>query len=94
MLCSLCMTCEGVSRHHTTPKAKGGKTVEMLCEACHKQIHSLFSNKEIDTLYNSIEKLKQSEKVQKWVKWRQKHPDVVDVKHKMSKERKRFSKYH
>ena len=92
-VCSLCQVAPAESKHHTIPKARGGKETEGLCNDCHDQIHAVLTNKDLMKEFGSIEKLKEFEKIQTWIKWRQKHPNVT-VAHKMSKERKRYGKFH
>jgi 5-methylcytosine-specific restriction endonuclease McrA len=91
--CSLCESAPAESKHHTIPKSRGGKDTEGLCTDCHNQIHAVLTNKEMLLEFNSIEKLKEFEQIKKWVAWRRKHPNVT-VKHTMSRERKKYGKYH
>ncbi len=58
-----------VEKHHLTPKCKKGKEVIYLCSDCGDQIHLLFSNKDLERKYNTLESLLSNEKMQKWVKW-------------------------
>ena len=83
-LCPICETFVGTSKHHIVPKSKKGKDIVLICDSCHKQIHSIFTNDELAKQFFTIEKLKQNENVQKWIKWRKTHPSVL-VNHKKSK---------
>jgi 5-methylcytosine-specific restriction protein A len=47
-----------------------------------RQIHALFSNKELKLLYNSIDKLKEHEQIKKFIKWIRKKPIYFTVKTK------------
>lgn len=62
-------------KHHVIPKSKGGKDYEMVCAPCGDQVHLLFTNKELKTSFNTIEKLKSDERVQKWIKFISKRND-------------------
>ena len=72
-----CPLCErelgevNISRHHLTPKSKGGKNgpTIMLHNICHQKIHSVFSEKQLKTEYHTIEKLKSNEEIAKFIKW-------------------------
>ena len=84
--CSNCELCgrEAVilRKHHLVPKQKKGKNKPDnfidTCVPCSKQIHALFTNKELKREYYSLERLKSSKKIQKWIKWvRKKNP--VDI---------------
>ena len=70
--CTLCdrdTPAEYQEKHHLTPKCKKGKDTDAVCVDCGDQIHQLFTNKQIKNDYNTIEKLKANEKIQKWIKW-------------------------
>lgn len=76
--CELCGR-EGVKTtlHHLTPKEEGGTFLPTayLCIPCHKQIHALFTNKEIVVLsLTTIEALREQEEMKKFIKWIQKQP--------------------
>ena len=92
-ICSLCEVAPAESKHHLIPKARGGKDTEGLCTDCHDQIHAVLTNKELLLEFGSIEKLLEFEQIKKWVAWRKKHPNVT-VKHRMSKERKKYGRFH
>ena len=64
------------SRHHLTPKLKGGKhgPIAILHTICHTKIHSLFTEAELARSYNSIEALLQHEEIERFVKWVKKRP--------------------
>jgi len=81
--CELCGR-EGIklTNHHLVPKQKKGRNEQdnyaKVCIPCSKQIHALFTNKELKREYNTIEKLKSSAKIKKWVGWvRKKNPQDI-----------------
>lgn len=81
--CALCER-EGtvLTKHHLLPKEKGG-TVEhivFLCEACHRQIHALYTNKELGVRLNTLEKLKEDNRINKYVKFIKKQPPNKKIK--------------
>jgi len=70
--CELCKReVERTSRHHLTPKQKGGKhrPTANLCQPCHKTLHHTFNNTELAKSYNTIEKLQKAEALQKYLHW-------------------------
>ncbi|WP_243387356.1 HNH endonuclease [Bacillus kexueae] len=76
--CELCLR-ENVKTtlHHLTPKEEGGTFLPTayLCIPCHKQIHALFSNKEIVILgLTTIEALREQEEMKKFLSWIRKQP--------------------
>lgn len=61
--------------HHLIPKSTHTKSRKrkyevseqiLLCEFCHKQIHLMFTNKELADKLNTIEKLK-DKKIKNWL---------------------------
>ena len=96
-ICELCGNeCEP-TKHHLIPqqqsrhKNKYLRTDEgnflWVCTECHSQIHALFSNYELKTLYNTKELLLANPEFSKFVEWRKKHPDFKGSS-KMKKERR------
>ena len=88
--CELCRR-SGVStvtEHHLTPREEGGSNMPTawLCTNCHKQIHALYTNKELAIRLNTIEALENDEKISKYIKYIKKQPASKTVKVKKSKE--------
>lgn len=44
--------------HHLVPKSRGGKDTLTICRDCHKAAHILFSNRELERQYSSVEALR------------------------------------
>lgn len=87
-LCSLCeREVSSLTEHHLIPKEYGGKNLStaMLCIPCHKQIHALFTNKELVTKLNSINKLKSNEKILRYLNFIKKHPGDSHISIKKSR---------
>lgn len=84
--CELCgRENQSLSGHHLVPKARHNKKVKrdlgknrnvlvMICMPCHRQLHSLFTNKELEREYNTLEKLKDHPDVIAWIEWVQQRP--------------------
>ncbi len=62
---------KNLSKHHLTPKSRGGAHGETIIihNICHQKIHSVFSEKELEFEYHSVEKLLSHEEIKKFVKW-------------------------
>ncbi|MEK6881572.1 MAG: HNH endonuclease [Nanoarchaeota archaeon] len=77
-----CELCERenieLTKHHLIPKQKNSDgRVAYLCIPCSKQVHALYNNRELKKL-DTIEKLKQEEKIQTWINWvRKKNPSDI-----------------
>ena len=84
----ICQLCEReklfLTKHHLVPRARHNKKVKRdykgdensvvpMCQSCQNQIHSLFTNKQLERDFNSIGKLKANEDVQRWITWIRKH---------------------
>lgn len=94
-ICSLCGRDipEGTFNfHHLIPKAYDGKETIKLHYICHDKIHHTFSEKELSTYYHTIERIKQNEQIEKFIKWISKKPPNFYIKHKDTKERNKRRK--
>lgn len=89
--CELCGR-EGVetTEHHLVPREEGGKNMPTarLCIPCHKQIHALYSNRELAVKLYTIERLQKDEKIKKYLDWIRKKPATHIASIKKSRERR------
>ena len=79
---SLCPVCDrqplavSMTRHHVVPKSKGGRETESICRTCHRQLHLVFTNNELEREVNTIEKIRSHPRMQKYLSWvSAKNPD-------------------
>jgi hypothetical protein len=90
-ICQLCSRELGdllIDEHHLIPKTFKGKETIKLHKICHRKIHSVFSERELLNYYNSVDRIKENEQIQKFITWVIKKPiDFYDVS-KDSNERK------
>jgi hypothetical protein len=92
--CELCSRIEvETTEHHLTPREEGGSKLPtaMLCIPCHKQIHALYSNKELATRLYSIELLLADDSVYRFVKWIRKQPFSSVYRTKRSNHKKTYN---
>lgn len=83
------MLLHNLTKHHFIPKSCGGRSTENICRTCHRQLHALFTNKELEKELNSVEVLKVNRDVQKYLDWvKDRNPDQY-FRGKKPKERKR-----
>jgi hypothetical protein len=92
--CALCQRAVlHLTRHHLIPRTVHRRprtrrqftrdqrlTVVLLCRACHKQIHSLFTEVELARTYCSIEALMAHPEVARFAEWVARQPSTVDVR--------------
>jgi hypothetical protein len=72
--CSLCartVPTDMITLHHLLPKEHGGTAAHRLpfCRPCHKQIHALFSNKQLADKYSSIDALRAAPELAAFLPW-------------------------
>lgn len=87
--CELCrrVGIPKITEHHLTPREVGGASmpVALLCEACHKQIHALYTNKELAMRLNTIQSLEHDERISKYLRYIRKQPPTKSVTIKKSR---------
>ena len=84
MNCQICQRVtpiEHLEKHHLTPKSKHGAKLDTIfvCCNCGRQLHQLFTNKELAKQHNTLEKLLANEKIQNWIKWIRNKPNDFSV---------------
>jgi hypothetical protein len=80
--CSICGREETLTRHHLIPRTRhhnkknkrdfdraAVREVVGICRPCHSQIHEVFSEKELERDFNTIEKLKNHPEIAKFASW-------------------------
>lgn len=60
--------------HHLVPKSRGGRETQTLHRICHRQIHALFSEAELETSYATVEALLAHPEMAKFVAWVSRKP--------------------
>ena len=73
--CPLCARPLGarIEKHHVIPKSRGGTDTVPLHPICHRKIHSVFSNRELEAM-GSIAALLRHDEIGKYVRWVSKRP--------------------
>ncbi|MGG7178836.1 HNH endonuclease [Clostridium paraputrificum] len=86
--CELCdRDVPEITEHHLVPKERGGKDFHTakLCKVCHKQIHALYTNRELAARLFSISRLKDDEKIKRYLNFIRKQPADANITIKKSK---------
>jgi hypothetical protein len=74
--CALCeRDVQHVSRHHLIPKSRGGREVVGLCQACHKTLHSFFTNLTLSKELYTLDSLRAEPEIARYLAWVRKQPD-------------------
>lgn len=90
--CELCQRKDvTLTKHHLLPREEGGKEehISYICEACHKHIHALYTNKELAIRLSTIKDLQSDEQISKYLKFIKKQPASKKVKSYKSRERRK-----
>ena len=88
-ICELCKR-EGIikiTEHHLVPKEVGGGKlpVALLWQDCHKQIHALYTNKELAMRLNTIAALEKDERVARYLRYIKNQPPNKNITIKKSR---------
>lgn len=82
-----------VENHHLIPKTFGGKDKVTIHKVCHSKIHSVFSERELQHHFHTVERILENEEIQKFIKWIKKkdlefYDSSKDTDHRKGKRRK------
>ena len=61
--------------HHLVPKSRGGRHTVVLHRICHRQIHALFTEAELEREYAEINALRAHEAMSRFLVWVRRKPD-------------------
>jgi hypothetical protein len=79
---------KSIDKHHFVPKCRGGKATEYVHRVCHRKIHSLWTEKELEREFNDPEKVSSHPEMQKFIRWvSKKEPDFYDRSEQHSRKR-------
>lgn len=92
--CELCgRRVAGLTRHHLIPRTRHGRRpgrsaedrraqrerIARLCAPCHKQVHALLSEKELEREFDTVTKLAAHPELARFVRWIRTKPDGTHV---------------
>ncbi|WP_250455066.1 HNH endonuclease [Caballeronia sp. ATUFL_M2_KS44] len=55
--------------HHLVPKSQGGRETAVFHRICHRQLHALFSEKQLAQQFSTVEALLADDQVRGFVQW-------------------------
>jgi hypothetical protein len=61
--------------HHLLPKSRGGVDTVVLHRICHRQIHALLSEVELERHFQSVEALRMYPELARFLQWVRNKPD-------------------
>lgn len=78
-----------MNKHHLVPKSRKGKITVTLCIPCHKQIHAVYSEKELEREFPTLDELLEAEAMQSWIAWIRKRKPTARIATRTSRRRRR-----
>lgn len=78
-----------MSKHHLVPKSRKGTETVLLCNNCHQQIHAVYTEKELEANFGTLEDLLGAEQLQPWIRWVRKRKPQGRLKTRTSKRKRR-----
>lgn len=76
--------------HHLVPKSRGGAQTAWLHRICHRQVHALFTEAELEREYHHVPALRAHPEMARFLDWvRRKPPDFFERTRKSSRLRRR-----
>lgn len=70
-----------VDEHHWVPKSRGGDTKRLIHRVCHQKLHSLWTERELETLYDTPEKARAAPEIQDFLRWIARKPSEFNARH-------------
>lgn len=58
-----------IQEHHLRPEERATSPTVMLCRPCHDQIHAVFTNEELRASYDTIDALRDAERLAGYLSW-------------------------
>lgn len=77
-----------LTEHHLVPRSRKGRVTVRICSPCHRQIHALFSEKELEREYDTVEKLLAAEEIRPWLSWIRRRKPTGRIRARRSNRRK------
>jgi hypothetical protein len=68
-----------VQEHHLRPEERATSPTVMLCRPCHDQIHATFTNAELRESYDTIDALREADRLSDYLEWIR-GTDKLDIK--------------
>lgn len=77
------------SDHHLVPKSRGGKVTKTICSDCHNAIHRIWTNKELEASFHTVEAILAHPTFSKHAAWLRKQDPTRRNRMEMTRERRR-----
>ena len=78
LICPLCerlIPAAQADAHHLIPKSRGGVQTVILHRICHRQVHALFTEAELERHYSTLDSLRAHPELARFLLWVRSKPD-------------------
>lgn len=77
-----------LTKHHLVPKSRGGKETVLLCRPCHRQLHAIYTEKELERRFPTVDALLAAEELQPYFAWVRRRKPTKHVAVKTAKRKR------
>ena len=90
--CAFCKRQVPTRGHHVVPRCKGGTEIVPTCNSCEDFIHKTWTHNELRDEFNSVEKIRNDERFQKFLRWlyKQKAETVFKTRRNRTREHHKY----
>ena len=74
-LCERPVPASQADAHHLVPKSRGGAETVILHRICHRQVHALLTETELERHYSTVDSLKSHPELARFLAWVKGKPD-------------------
>lgn len=85
--CVFCLRNTPTRGHHGVPRCKGGKEIAPTCHSCEDFIHKTWTHHRLRDDFNTVEKIRASERFQKFLRWLSRQHDSAVFKMRRNRAR-------
>lgn len=68
-LCRRVIPDQHMTEHHLTPEERAESDTIDACVPCHKQLHALYTNHELEHRYNTASELREADEMAAFIDW-------------------------
>ena len=78
-----------LTKHHLVPKSRGGRETELICRPCHGQIHAVYTEKELEAEFDTIDALRAAPRLAAWMRFIRRRKPTGKIRVKTSRQKGR-----